>query len=266
MRVFRYASLTGALLLAIAAIIVLLNITARNPTGRRYSSEPAMTSGTTQGIGTSGERILAKDLNLPRNEDPDQRQCICNNPQYPVAGVAECRVCYAYSQSIANYRRPDFVSPSFIAESKNRQGLLYSDTQTVNQIGDYAIAARALNVPLWVYVRVDTRVDPEFQRIVRDTGGDVIPYFTTPGYVDPWNVVAWRVLAGSGAVIIIMGLWEAGAVAVSRRRTKPKRGTGNGDSASRAEQRADAAVNFKDQMKDRFQRSIDEDDSRDDFE
>jgi hypothetical protein len=53
-----------------ACVVLLLNFTAPNPTGRRYSSEsPLMTGqGSAQQIGLSAERVLARDLGIARNE------------------------------------------------------------------------------------------------------------------------------------------------------------------------------------------------------
>ena len=201
----RYGLLVFSITLVGLAVVLLLNVTAANPTGRRYASEPVVVIGNPGEIGLSAERILSTDLSLPRNDDPDQRQCICNSPSY--TNVGQCRVCVAYSQSVANHRRPDFVSPNFIAESKNRLNLLYTDTSLVNQIGDYAVAARALNVPLWVYVRKDTNVEPEYRRIVRETGGDIVPYFVTTGYVDPVDRMAWYMLGIGGIGLVAFGLW-----------------------------------------------------------
>jgi hypothetical protein len=267
---------TGFILISIGTIL-LLNFTAFNPTHRRYSSaSPVINANSPQEIGISGERILAADLGLPRNDDPDQRQCICNSPSY-VPGVAECRVCSAYSQSVANYRRPDFFSPQFIAESKNRQGLLYTHDDLVNQIGDYAIAARALNIPLWVYVRVDTQVDPEFKRIVRETGGNIIYYFTVPGYVDPIDRLG-RYLLIAGLTSVAVGI--VFQLSASRRSSpKPPRPTSSrstpnpsptnptppDDALRRAMRSVNATEDFTNQSVENLRRTIDKESARDEF-
>jgi len=209
--------------------VLLLNITAPNPTSRRYSSEMPITTGqgSTAQIGLSGERVLSKDLSLPNNNDPDQRQCICNSPGR--VSPAQCRVCIAYSQSVANHRIPDFITPSFIADSKNVLSLPYTDTSLVNQIGDYAIAARSLNIPLYIYVRTNTEVDPEITRIVGETGGGIIYYFTVDGYVDPVDQAALFGLLASLGVFALGGLWTVvatppnigGATRVKKRTPQP---------------------------------------------
>lgn len=60
----------------IVSVVLLLNITAPNPTHRRYSSQMPLTTGQGNGksIGDSAEVILAADLNLPNNNAPDQRK------------------------------------------------------------------------------------------------------------------------------------------------------------------------------------------------
>ena len=55
----------------------------------------------------AGERVLADDLHLPRNDAPDQLQCVCNSPTY--ADLKNCRVCIVSAQLTSPYRRPDFV-------------------------------------------------------------------------------------------------------------------------------------------------------------
>jgi hypothetical protein len=218
----------------VVSLILLANFTAPNPTGRRYSSAVPVTTG--QGnsaqIGLSAERILAVDLDLPRNEDPDQLQCFCNsvNVRPP---LNECRSCIAFAQlsSTGGYRRPDFVAAGFIAESKNTQNLLYSQTDTVAQIGDYAIGARALGRPLWLYIRVNTALAPEFYRLVESTGGGVVPYFAVPGYVDPVDQLARNLFILSGGTLGLMLVWEV----LSRRR--PPGGSGGSGGTSRRPRR-----------------------------
>ncbi len=194
MKSLRRIILVLAFLAAILSIILLLNFTAPNPTGRRYSSRTPLSTGegTAGQIGLAGERVLADDLHLPRNDAPDQLQCICNSPTY--ADLKNCRVCIVSAQLTSPYRRPDFVGRNFIAEAKNAQNLYY-DSRDLAQITDFAMAARALNWPLWVYTRVNTNFDPEFLRIVRTTGGDVVPYFTVTGYSDPVDQAAQLGLA-----------------------------------------------------------------------
>ena len=182
-------------------------------------------------------------------------------------------MCYAYSQSIANTRRPDFVTPNYIAESKNRRSMPYGDQDLVNQIGDYAVAARAQNVPLWLYVRTDTDVDPEFYRIVQETGGDVIPYFASDSYTDRIDQMALYGAGGSVAGLLFFAGWVmlAGRGHLrwdgnsgSPRPKKPSSPKPN-DPLSQAMQSMDNVESFKNRTKDSSRRSIDESDSHEDL-
>lgn len=207
MKTLRRITFIIAFLAGIVYIIWLLNFTAPNPTGRRYSSQTPLTTGQATGnkIGLDGERILAADLHLPRNDAPDQLQCICNSLQY--SNRRNCNACIAAAPLSAQYRRPDFVGPNFIAEAKNTQNLLY-ESRDLEQIRDFVTAAKALKRPLWVFTRVNTEIDSEFSRIVETTGGGVVPYFTVPGYVDPVDRAAKAGIAGSLCVMLFIGVWE----------------------------------------------------------
>lgn len=206
----RRAALLSALALTVLFVVLLLNVTATNPTGRRYSSAVPIMAGNSQAIGTDAERILARDLGVPRNEQVDQRQCVCNSPS--VTTPSECRVCMAYAQLTSPYRRPDFIGTTFIAESKNSTGLLYTGRE-INQLGDYVFSARAMNRPLWIYVRVNARVDPEFVSLAESTGGGVVYYFRVDGWTDPTDQIALPGLVISVLAVAFFGLWEI----VSRR-------------------------------------------------
>ncbi|MEP7289496.1 MAG: hypothetical protein ABI947_27420 [Chloroflexota bacterium] len=244
-----------ALVACFVSVILLLNFTAPNPTGRRYSSRMPLSTrqGSANQIGLDGERVLSDDLRLPRNDAPDQLQCLCNKPGY--SDPANCRVCIVSVQLTAAYRRPDFVAPAFIAESKNAQNLYY-DSRDLQQITDFAMAARALKRPLWVYTRVNTNLDSEFYRIVESTGGGVVPYFTVAGYVDPMDTAASRVAFGSGIAIIVLGLWEFAArrVATPRVPSQPKSRTTQLD---RAIDSVETSAKFTKESKERHRDKLD---------
>jgi hypothetical protein len=266
MNFIRRIILLLSLVLLLVSVTLLLNFTAPNPTGRRYSSNSPLTTGqgNANAIGLSGERILAEDLHLPRNDRKDQLQCICNSPSYR-PGVDECRVCLAYTQSIASYRRPDFVSSNFIAESKNSQNLIYTGRE-VDQITDYVFAARAMNIPLWVYVRVDTNVDPEFLEVVASTRGGVVYYFTVPGYTDPADQVA-RIISIISLVVLVFSLvWEYLARRGNRTVTIPAGKPTPRQPRSPAPGRGiNNAEGFVQRTRDRAQQTIDKEDARDDI-
>ncbi len=196
----------------VISVVLLLNTTAPNPTGRRYSSQTPLTTGQgrNEDIGGDAERILAADLRLPNNNDSDQRQCICGASA--VAPPRECRSCIVSLPSVQTFRRPDFVASGFIAESKNRLSLPISDHELWSQIEDYANAARALGRPLWLYVRVDSEVDPAYLPLVEATGGGVVRYFTVAGYVDPVDQAAHKGLMGSGVALAVLSLPEIAAL------------------------------------------------------
>ncbi|HEX2621080.1 MAG TPA: hypothetical protein VHL11_13055 [Phototrophicaceae bacterium] len=164
--------------------------------------------------------------------------------------------------STIGYRRPDFVSPNFIAESKNAQNLYY-ESRDFDQIQDFALAARALNRPLWVFTRVNTLLDPEFYEVVESTGGGVIPYFTVSGYIDPVDHTATNSLLISSGVFAVTLLLELNArrprsVSVP---TVPRTPVSPLD---KAHHKMDAAEDFKNRAKDRNRLKIDVEDSRDD--
>lgn len=249
--------LTGVVL--ITSIILLLNITAPNPTARRYSSRIIQTTGSPQTVGRDAENVLGEDLHLPNNNDPDQRQCICGNQSYANSNV--CRICIVESVSIDTYRIPDFVAPWFIAEAKNREGLLYTGREA-DQISDFALAARMLNRPLWLYVRVDTEVDPQYGALVEATGGGVVRYFATSGYADPVDTGA-RV--GLIVSVAVLGGLAVRAVMNFRgiRAAPPKSPQTPLNNAARVTDRAEA---FGKTSRERIRRQLDEQNTRDEFD
>jgi hypothetical protein len=247
-RLLALACLIGAAI----SILLLLNMTAPNPTGRRYSSLPPLTVGDGKQIGASAEWILARDLRLPNNNAADQRQCICGSGRRT---PADCNSCvHSLSAMGSSYRIPDFISPHFIAESKNRSNLMYSGRE-VDQLQDYALAALMLKIPLWVYVRVDTPVAPEFIALVESTGGGVIRYFTTEGFVDPVDRAAWAGLLGSvplGAAAFYLGF----------RRPQKRRSRGSPGPVGRANRVLDQADAFAQRVKGRLRQELQNDDTK----
>lgn len=257
MRRLRYLLFVFAVLVGIVSLILLLNFTAPNPTGRRYSSEPVLITGNPQEIGLSAEQILSRDLGVPRNDAPDQRQCICSGSQGNGTVPSDCRSCVAYSPLIADHRRPDFITDRYIAEAKNRQNLLYEYTDQVEQITDYAEAASALNVPLWLFTRVDTVLSPEYYRVVEATGGGVVPYFAVPGYSDPVDAAARIGLVIS--LIVIVAVWMLGKSLPRKPLVVPK------SPVDVASKKTKEAEDFLNSAKDRLRSQIDIEDARDDL-
>jgi hypothetical protein len=247
----------------------LRNLNAPNPTGRRYSSETPLTTaqGSSNAIGRSGEDLLAKDLGLPNNNAGGQNQCICGN-----STSSRCKTCLISLPSLSTYRMPDFVGQGFLAESKNEQGLYYSGRE-VNQLNDYVLAAILMRVKLWVFVRVDTEVAIEFTRLVQSTGGDVVYYFKTQGYFDPLERGLWIVSLVSSVVLLVIGLGlviqyriKNPPLALIPLSPKPPRAPKPvPDPTGKVIRKTDAAEDFAQRAKEKRQREIDIDDSRDDL-
>lgn len=181
----RYLLALTALVVLIISVILLLNFTASNPTGRRYSSETIDLALSSQEKGQQGELIVARDLGIPRNET-DARACLCRTDQ---PNPPNCNSCLVQITELSQNRRPDFITTEYMVEVKNHQGLLYGDRDW-DQINDYAIGARELSIPLWVFVRTDTEVDPQFDEVVEVSGGRVVRYLAVPGHMDRVEQVA----------------------------------------------------------------------------
>jgi hypothetical protein len=200
----RRALMALAALVLLVGVILLLNITAPNPTGRRYSSAmPMQSEGTIASsrlAGDEAERILAKDLRLVGNNS-GKIQCICKIESSTTPNG--CHACIAYIHVISEqYRRPDFVTTHFIAESKN--SVRFPSARDVAEILDYTAAAQQLKIPLWIYIRHDTEItNTALIEKVETTGGGVVRYFTVPGYADPVDEMARYLVSGSLLVLLV---------------------------------------------------------------
>lgn len=256
MKSLRRLLLLIASLVLLVCVVLLLNFTAPNPTGRRYSSAEVKTTGSSDAIGRSGEDVLSKDLRLPRNAERGQKQCICNLNAHD-SRPNECLSCLVSIQTDASYRLPDFIADGFIADSKNTKKLPSADATQVAQITDYSIAALQLKRPLWLYVRIDTQVDPRYTQLAEATGGGVVYYFATPGYVDPVDQLAW---GGAGAALVVIG----GALLLPRLR-RPKRPAepeAPRPPRDKLQRRVEDMEAFARQRRERARRAIDEEDAR----
>ena len=211
MKLIRRALLLTAILCFVACMVLLLNITAANPTRRRYSSRIPLTGApaTSQQIGEDGERVLAADLHLPRNETAGQRQIFCKSQRDIPADNNRC-VAY-YAALGASFRRPDFLTDTLILESKNRAVMDEDDRDLLSQIGDYSLVAILLHRPLWIFTRVDTEVADKYVQLAEATGGGLVRYFSVPGWVDPIDRAAKPGLLLSGSVASITTFWELAA-------------------------------------------------------
>jgi len=205
----------------IGCFVLVLNITAPNPTHRRYSSRIPLTtsiSNSSQSIGLDGETVLSADLGLPSNNAADQRLCFCRGANLKPDNCVGCAAYYA--ALTASFRMPDFISSRVIVESKNRQTLAQDDHDLLNQIGDYSLVAISLHRPLWIYVRVNSEVDPIYEQLAAATQGGLVRYFNVSGYSDPIDQAATVGLVLSGTMVLIIGLWE---LILYRRRMRVQR-------------------------------------------
>ena len=131
---------------------------------------------------------------------------------------------------------------------------------------DYATAARTLRIPLWIFVRVDSRIDPEYVTLAEETGGGVVYYFTMPGYVDPVDVLA--AVGGGLSGLLLLGV-EVSTVAAKRQwrlptwPTRPAPGKRRNRKAKRAAAATENLDWFEKGSKSRAKHIIDVEDSRD---
>lgn len=239
--------------------IALLNFTAPNPTGRRYSSEIPLTTGQASSgdIGADAERILAQDLSLPNNNDSGERQCLCNTAQYTANPPGQCRVCRASSPRIGNFRIPDFMGADFIGESKNVLALRMADNNVFRQLQDMAMVAEDAGLAFWVFVRVNTQIDPNYLALFDNIKGGIVYYFAVPGYIDPVDQIARISLLLAVLVFGGMMLWRW-VVSQPPRSPKP-----SGKAAANPLRSADEVEDFARRMQDRAQGHIDEPNGKD---
>lgn len=191
-----------AFIIIIVSLVLLMNMTAPNPTGRRYSSQaPLMTGeGTGNQIGADGERVLGIDLKLPNNNKLNPRKALCAT-KYKTIPLPKNVTCIVFSEEIENYRIPDFVGDGFIAESKNARLLDITQPRDFAQIQEFAAGAKELDYTLWIFVRTNTSVATEYDQLAQSTGGGLVFYFRNKSFVDPVNKAALLSLTVSLMVI-----------------------------------------------------------------
>lgn len=177
-----------ALVALMVCIVMLLNMTAPNPTGRRYSSE-TVRQPNNRCEGKFAEDILSHDLNLLHNEKLEKTQCVCSENVRNSTPPGICGVCIVYSNKVARSQRshiPDFISSSFVADAKRVTRLPRNSAQ----LDSFLDIANQLKIPFWIFVRVDTEVAPEYLALKEATGGGVVRYFAISGYTDPVDTAA----------------------------------------------------------------------------
>lgn len=250
-----------AIILAVNALIAstgwLLNLNVQNPTGRRYSSEVIDLENTNSSErGQQGEAILASDLGVPNNNR--NSVCICDilpegAVDTPPTGCNECRTrvdVTLITQNPTPYRVPDFITDDYIAEVKNSNGLPYSG-RNVDEITDYVAAALELDIPLWIYVRIEmeTEVDEQFRVLAESTGGGVVYYLRDADWVDTQGEMVERLLT-LGIVLLgytlvsplVSGLFSSRPAPAPSPRGGPRNDTGTPeDLMKRARRKVDKA-------------------------
>ncbi|HRE46838.1 MAG TPA: hypothetical protein PLD47_03865 [Aggregatilineales bacterium] len=239
MRRIRRTVMAVLLVISAVCVVFLLNVTAPNPTGRRYSSLVMGLPDDLRQKGQEGEDALSTDLRLLTNNRPPI-QCICGANTAPTR--QQCTVCFAQIplSGSAAYRRPDFVTERYILEVKNTIRLA-PNTRDHEELTDYAEAARASGRQLWIFTRVNTAVHPIFVDLARSTGGDVIYYLAIAGWHDVTDGRARQglLLSGVGVCLLAMGERRVRGAIFTRHTPRPPRRTAPetaADSIDRAEQ------------------------------
>ncbi len=247
------------------SLVLLSNVTAPNPTGRRYSSAMPPESD-----GVEAENILARDLRLIRNSASSPRQCICEQRASSGRLPQGCGVCFVFLNTLsdASSRVPDFVSAGYLADSKNVQRL-----SLTGQIADFTAAARESNRSLWLFVRVDSEVDPRVETAVQSTGGAVVRYFVVPGWNDPVDEAARNALLIAGALLVLLFAQEAAfwdrfsgkpPVVIVLPPKSPRPPATPPGPMGKAAKSAETLTDFQNRARDRARRRIDEADRRED--
>jgi hypothetical protein len=253
--------LTFIIVLSISWLAI--RFAAPNPTHRWFSSEALDVSPATSSAqkGLQGEYLLAQDLGLtsPTNERSNNAICVCGS-QYTgtVPRNSDCESCAVYSADISNFRIPDFVTTTYIAEAKNRFSIPASDSDTLAQITDMVAGARALHIPFYLFVRANTSVDPIYYDLARSTGGDVIQYFV----VDAHDTRLILEQAIPNIIIILLAVGAGVLIVGYIVNNLPKRPSHENDEIDDAEQSVEDTEEFMKRMERLSKRSKDEDDKK----
>ncbi len=217
--------LIATLVIIVCVGLLVTNFDPNNPTQRRYSSERVLSTGEAPSdeIGRSGEDVLEKDLKFTRNDADIPVMVVCNSRYEGTVPPAKNTQCFYFSDAIDNYRVPDFVSDNLIAESKNVRDLLITQERNYQQIQAFALTAKDLNRPLYIYVRHDTRVDPEYHALFHDIDGGIVYYFRTNNHIlDQTDVILLLVIISSLFVMVGWMFITKLMLFIMQRRPKPK--------------------------------------------
>lgn len=249
--------------------LLLLNVTASNPTGRRYSSASPDEIAAELNLSNAGEAAeiaLARDLGVPRNDSTDgERVCICNiEHESEDTPPNRCNSCAVYHVD-ASITIPDFITDDFIADAKDYRSINSRLLSTDAQLRNFLLASERLNRPLYIFMphAPDGRlgVTDNARDLIAATGGGVIPYFTYEGYVDPVDRAA--------SIGVVLALLVIGGVLVwTLTRTDESGGNqpmdSDADAIDKAADSTEKTEAFMDRIDRLSRRDIDEDDARHD--
>jgi hypothetical protein len=200
--------LIPAIMMLVICGVLLMNVTAPDPTGRRYSSADPVQVADDLNLpqpGRAAEEVLSWDLGIPRNDSNDgERACICNEAGEAITPPGRCNLCVVHHPDVS-MAIPDFITDSYIADSKDYRSAILS---TDEQIRSFLTASDVLNIPLYIYMPHpedgNLRVSDSTRELIEATGGAVIPYFSYAGYIDPVDRLATIGLVL--AVLLILGI------------------------------------------------------------
>jgi len=263
-------SFASGLILMLIGAILLANFTASNPTNRRYASETIDQHITAQDGAYLAEDILSVDLGVSHNEKTDNTRCICQQGLSETDVNAKCNVCYISTSVTLNGQNksaiPDFFTDMYIADSKFYRA---SELKYDGQMQAFVDASLNLQIPLYIYVTMNTDVHPDVVNAVRSTGGDIIPYFIDEGYIDIMDIVGVFLVALGGMVVIATGVVVARNVAKSWEMPDPEDAPKNDEiivprdmPEERIRKMMNDAEAFKNKVTDKTEAKIDIDDAK----
>jgi hypothetical protein len=96
--------------------------------------------------------------------------------------------------------------------------------------------SKSLNRPLWLFVSQRTETAEYIRQLVEDTGGQIVPYFSYPGFIDPVDEDAITLLFGGFVFLSLSLAWEYAVIKgrnanapsdIAHKPTTPKPGTPN---------------------------------------
>jgi hypothetical protein len=243
------------LIVMLATASLILRFAAPNPTHRWYSSQiPDELARQSQVIDwRAAEIILAGDLGLPDNNLPENLQCFCS-PQHS-APPYQCNSCTSVV-GLSNYRIPDVVSNTIIADSKFYQN---STLRVDEQLKDFALIADVTNRDLWIFVPIFEQGQEPYTsqalELVQSTGGEIVAYYVVDGYEN--RLIVEQAINN---IILIVFIFTSGLLVWSYIITsRPKNPDNASDDVDKAENSVEDTEEFMKRMERLSKRSKDDD-------